>query len=133
MPQYDYRLLGTASLASNGDTFTSMSTGAMPAMGADFLVPTGKQALISSITICNHSTQTSYQTGSAVYMVGVVQAGSPVSWITAGSPIFARETVTLSWGITLSAGDQVIVGTYARQTGSTSELRCAMFGALYIP
>lgn len=135
MPQYDYRALGSASLAANGNAWQSIyqwASAALPNIGGASEIPAGKQALISSINVCNQTTAT-YPV-STIYMIGVVQPGSVVSWITTASPLLPQETVTLSWGITLSAGDYIVVATSSLNPGTvTSRVRFTMFGSLYIP
>lgn len=124
MPTYNYYCLGTASIATSSRTVAATAT--------LFEVPTNLQTIVSSLVICNQQAQTSSNPGSALYQIGIVQPGREVSYITTGYPIMDRETITFTWGMTLSAGDYILVGAYPDDS-IVVRLAFQLFGTLYSP
>jgi hypothetical protein len=79
-----------------------------------YTVPTGKEAVISTIAISNPTTSATR------YRVAVVPSGETLAvknWIAFDIPISANTTTTLTLGITLAAGDKIKV---SNDTGNVS-------------
>lgn len=94
----DYRVLGQSYPAAN--TITTLYT-----------VPTAKQAVCSSIVICNHlNSPANYE----------IKAGGQN--ITLNAPIPANDTITMCLGITLTATETVTVS-------STGTISFNLFGS----
>jgi hypothetical protein len=102
-----YKVLGQSapSATTNTDVYT---------------VGSGKQATVSTITVCNRSTT------AATYRIAIRVAGSALSneeYIAYDAPIGSNDSVTWTIGVTLGAADVVTV--YA----STANLSVNIFGA----
>jgi hypothetical protein len=102
-----YKVLGQSapSATTNTDVYT---------------VGSGKQATVSTITVCNRSTTI------ATYRIAIRVAGSALSneeYIAYDAPIGSNDSVTWTIGVTLGAADVVTV--YA----STANLSVNIFGA----
>ena len=102
-----YKVLGQSapSATTNTDVYT---------------VGSGKQATVSTITVCNRSTTV------ATYRIAIRVAGSALSneeYIAYDAPIGSNDSVTWTIGVTLGAADVVTV--YA----STANLSVNIFGA----
>ena len=102
-----YKVLGQSapSATTNTDVYT---------------VGSGKQATVSTITVCNRSTT------AATYRIAIRVAGSAISneeYIAYDAPIGSNDSVTWTIGVTLGAADVVTV--YA----STANLSVNIFGA----
>jgi len=85
-----------------------------------YTVGAGKQATVSTITVCNRSTTI------ATYRIAIRVAGSALSneeYIAYDAPIGSNDSVTWTIGVTLGAADVVTV--YA----STANLSVNIFGA----
>ena len=85
-----------------------------------YTVGSGKQATISTVTICNRAAT------AATYRIAIRVAGSALSndeYIAYDATVPANDTVALTLGITLGAADVVTV--YA----STANLSVNLFGA----
>jgi len=85
-----------------------------------YTVGSGKQATVSTITVCNRSTT------AATYRIAIRVAGSALSneeYIAYDAPIGSNDSVTWTIGVTLGAADVVTV--YA----STANLSVNIFGA----
>ena len=85
-----------------------------------YTVGSGKQATVSTITVCNRGTS------SATYRIAIRVAGSALSneeYIAYDAPVGANDSVTWTIGVTLGAADVVTV--YA----STANLSVNIFGA----
>jgi hypothetical protein len=85
-----------------------------------YTVGSGKQATVSTITVCNRSTTI------ATYRIAIRVAGSALSneeYIAYDAPIGSNDSVTWTIGVTLGAADVVTV--YA----STANLSVNIFGA----
>lgn len=70
-----------------------------------YTVPTSSQAVISSITVCNQSTSTTYR-------VAVVPSGSVLgakNYICYEAPLNANDSIFLSLGLSLSGSDSISV------------------------
>lgn len=133
MPQIDYRVLGQASVTTTGNN---------PVSAVLYTVPTGKQAVVSSVCIRNGSGHTSFGPVSAIYGLAVgdstMATGSRTSifknFIAAGLQIDPEQTVVYTCGFTLSAGDQIaILGSCGGETNVTCNIYGTAFGAQYIP
>jgi len=84
-----------------------------------YTVGAGKQATISTVTICNRAAS------STTYRIAIRVAGSALSneeYITYDSTVPANDTIALTLGITLGAADVVTV--YA----GTANLSFNLFG-----
>ena len=84
-----------------------------------YTVGAGKQAVVSTITVCNRAGT------SATYRVAIRVAGSALSneeYITYDAVVPANDTISLTLGITLGAADVVTV--YA----SSANLSFNLFG-----
>ena len=102
-----YKVLGQSapSATTNTDVYT---------------VGSGKQATVSTITVCNRSTT------AATYRIAIRVAGSALSneeYIAYDATVAANDTVSLTIGVTLGAADVITV--YA----STANLSVNIFGA----
>jgi len=102
-----YKVLGQSapSATTNTDVYT---------------VGSGKQATVSTITVCNRSATI------ATYRIAIRVAGSALSneeYIAYDAPIGSNDSVTWTIGVTLGAADVVTV--YA----STANLSVNIFGA----
>ena len=102
-----YKVLGQSapSATTNTDVYT---------------VGAGKQATVSTITVCNRSATI------ATYRIAIRVAGSALSneeYIAYDATVAANDTVSLTIGVTLGAADVVTV--YA----STANLSVNIFGA----
>ena len=102
-----YKVLGQSapSATTNTDVYT---------------VGAGKQATVSTITVCNRSTT------AATYRIAIRVAGSALSneeYIAYDATVAANDTVSLTIGVTLGAADVITV--YA----STANLSVNIFGA----
>jgi len=102
-----YKVLGQSapSATTNTDVYT---------------VGSGKQATVSTITVCNRSTT------AATYRIAIRVAGATIAnedYIAYDAPIGSNDSVTWTIGVTLSAADVVTV--YA----STANLSVNIFGA----
>jgi hypothetical protein len=102
-----YKVLGQSapSATTNTDVYT---------------VGSGKQATVSTITVCNRSTT------AATYRIAIRVAGSALSneeYIAYDAPIGSNDSVTWTIGVTLGAADVVTI--YA----STANLSVNIFGA----
>jgi hypothetical protein len=85
-----------------------------------YTVGSGKQATVSTITVCNRSTTI------ATYRIAIRVAGSALSneeYIAYDAPIGSNDSITWTIGVTLGAADVVTV--YA----STANLSVNIFGA----
>jgi hypothetical protein len=85
-----------------------------------YTVGSGKQATVSTITVCNRSATV------ATYRIAIRVAGSALSneeYIAYDAPIGSNDSVTWTIGVTLGAADVVTV--YA----STANLSVNIFGA----
>lgn len=86
-----------------------------------YTVGAGKQATISTITVCNRNTTTA-----ATYRIAIRVAGSALSneeYIAYDAPVGPKDTVTWTIGVTLGAADVITV--YA----SSADLSVNVFGA----
>lgn len=103
----DYRVLGQALPSAN--SLTTLYT-----------VPAAKQAVISTITICNQAAT------NATYGIAIRQAGAAQTanqYIAMGSAAPANDTVVLTLGISLTATDVVSV------SASTATVSFNCFGS----
>jgi hypothetical protein len=85
-----------------------------------YTVGSGKQATVSTITVCNRSTT------AATYRIAIRVAGATIAnedYIAYDAPIGSNDSVTWTIGVTLGATDVVTV--YA----STANLSVNIFGA----
>ena len=85
-----------------------------------YTVGSGKQATVSTITVCNRSTT------AATYRIAIRVAGSALSneeYIAYDAPVGPNDSVTWTIGMTIDAADVVTV--YA----STANLSVNIFGA----
>lgn len=111
MPTNAYKVLGQSNPAAN--------TNADP-----YTVPGGKSAIVSTIAVCN-------QGGSlTTFRVAIRPAGAGIAaqhYITYDAPIDGLDSVYLTLGITLAAGDVVTV------RGGTANLSFNVFGSEITP
>jgi hypothetical protein len=92
-----YKVLGQSSPGANAET-------------ALYTVPAGGQTVISTLTICNSGA------AAATFTIRISPAGAasaPVHNIYAACPIDHNQTVVLTGGFTLSAGDIIRVNPSA--------------------
>ena len=85
-----------------------------------YTVGSGKQATVSTITVCNRSTT------AATYRIAIRVAGATIAnedYIAYDAPIGSNDSITWTIGVTLGAADVVTV--YA----STANLSVNIFGA----
>ena len=85
-----------------------------------YTVGSGKQATVSTITVCNRSTT------AATYRIAIRVAGATIAnedYIAYDAPVGPNDSVTWTIGVTLGAADVVTV--YA----STANLSVNIFGA----
>lgn len=87
-----YKVLGQSNPAANTDSDV-------------YTVPSAKEAVISTITVCNQGLDTQFRI--AVRIAGA--ALSKEEYIVYDADIKAKETIGLTFGITLSATDVVTV------------------------
>ena len=85
-----------------------------------YTVGSGKQTVVSTITICNRDAST------ATYRIAVRPGGATIAnehYIAYGATVAANDTVALTIGLTLNASDVLTV--YA----STANLSFSIFGS----
>lgn len=93
MPTTAYKVLGQSNPAAN--------TNADP-----YTVPAGKQAIVSTIAVCNQAV------AQTTFRVAVRPAGAGIAavhYIAFDTPVDGNDSVFLTLGITLAAGDVVTV------------------------
>ena len=103
----EYRVLGQSIPAAN--TLTTLYT-----------VPTAKQAVCSTVAICNQAA-TAASFGIAVRQAGAAQTTS--QYIAMGTTVPANDTVLLTIGVTLTATDVISV------SASTATVSFNLFGS----
>ena len=91
-------------------------------VGNEVLVYTaGAQAVVSTITICNQASI------GASYTVAVRPSATgatvPANYVVYNAPIAGNDTTALTLGISLAAGDKILV------KGSTATLSFSVFGS----
>ena len=94
MPE-TYKILGQSATTATSNTVL-------------YTVPTGANTVVSSVVICNRNAG-----ANCVYRVAAQTAGAAMAnshYIAFDAPIAALDTVSLSLGITLGAGD--VLGVY---------------------
>lgn len=102
-----YHILGQVNTSSN--TTATLYT-----------VPTGWQAVVSSISVCNQSTST------ATFTIAVQPGGTTLTaknYINYGTSVLPNDTVILSMGMTMSATDVLSVFS------NTSTISFSAFGS----
>jgi hypothetical protein len=85
-----------------------------------YTVPAATQTVISTIVITNRSA-----TDTATYRVAVIPATQELEgkhYIVFNTPLVARDSMTLTAGITLSAGDKIMVRS------SSADFSFSLFG-----
>lgn len=88
-----YKVLGQRNPAANADTDA-------------YTVPAGAQAIISTLAICNQGSS------QATFRVAVRPGGAALAaqhYVAYDTPVDGNDTVTLTLGITLAAGDVITV------------------------
>lgn len=103
-----YKVLGQAAPAADTDTTL-------------YTVPAGKSAVSSSLTICNRDAGIV-----AAYRVAVVPSGATLSnqhYINYDKPLNAADTIALVLGLTLAAGDKIVV------RASSANVSFGLFGS----
>ncbi len=103
----DYRVLGQSLPSAN--TLSTLYT-----------VPAAKQAVISTITVCNQAASEAYF-GIALRQAGATQTAS--QYVAMGTQVPANDTIVLTLGITLTATDVVSV------SASTATVSFGCFGS----
>lgn len=94
MASFDYLVLAQAAPAATTETLL-------------YTVPTGKSALVSTLSVCNQAATP------ATFRVAVRPAADTSTaakhWIVYGATVDGSDSVFLSLGLSLAAGDQVRV------------------------
>ena len=103
----EYRVLGQSIPSAN--TLTTLYT-----------VPTAKQAVVSTVSICNQAA-TAATFGIAIRQAGATQTAS--QYIAMGATAPANDTIVLTLGLTLTASDVVSV------SASTATVSFGCFGS----
>ncbi len=102
-----YKVAGQSAPAANTDTTI-------------YTVPVGKSFVSSSLTICNRDA------AAGSYRVAVVPSGESLAakhYIVYDKPMDAKDFVSLVLGLTLAAGDKVVVN------GSSANISFNLFGS----
>lgn len=72
-----------------------------------YQVPSGKSAVVSSLVVCNRgSTDRTFR---VAHVDGAIGSVANEDYIAYDAPIEANGTITLSLGITMQAGDSLLV------------------------
>jgi hypothetical protein len=108
------RFTTTWSGTPNNSTTVTTSAGAAVDL---YTVPAGSSAVVSTIAVSNPTTS------ATSYRVGVVKSGDTLalkSWIAFDIPLSANTTTTLTLGVTLAAGDKIVVSNDTAQVSFTA-------------
>jgi len=111
-------------LAQNGASGYT-GNGASAALTANtntilYTVPSATQTIVSTITVCNQAST------AATFNIAVIKNGTSVAtqnYVAYGTPIAGNDTVALTLGITMGAGDTIVVNS------STTTLSFSAFGS----
>ena len=90
-----------------------------------YTVPTGGNAVVSTVTICNRNTTTDL-----TYRLAVLPSGETLAakhYIVYDSILQAQDAIALTYGITLAAGDKIVL------IASTADFSMTVFGQEITP
>lgn len=90
-----------------------------------YTVPTGGNAVVSTVSICNRSTTTDL-----TYRLAVLPSGETLAakhYLVYDSILQAQDSIALTYGITLAAGDKIVL------IAPTTDFSMTVFGQEITP
>jgi len=90
-----------------------------------YTVPTGGNAIVSTVSICNRSTTTDL-----TYRLAVLPSGATLSaqhYLVFDAVLRAKDSIAFTYGITLAAGDKIVL------IAPTADFSMTVFGSEITP